>query len=572
MFKTLISMVFTAVLLTLGFYLSLFVNIISNEGAYGQLESNGITITSSTDANDGTFFGEAVIQIVVYDPDDDDNSNRGTKNMDLEVDADNGGSDSITIVVPETSNSSGKFEFFISHVSATSVQPDDLDPLNVDGTDGDGACAANCAPFVTFGPGANLDIDSQLYEEARFEIRTDDVLDVINYEEMIGTLSLDRELYGKTSFVYVFVSDQDANLNPFERDEFTVNPEASPNEDLFNLGGGEFIGAITFKETGDNNAIFEGKYQLGSSISADSESLVLTLHEKTNYNSALDSPENDSNNTDEVFFVVSSSSGIINGGPSNNQSSPITFDGILDTDKDSYFLGDAMTITLFDPDASISSNQIDSVSLEISSKSGGQLSMLALETNESSGTFVVKITLGSAGHMKTGLLPVVSGDVVTIAYIDAHPADYAEKIAMGQLSTKEFVMQINVFESNDNTGQLDGVRSVNMSRPIMKDAAGKDALSATVGEQIILSTTMTNNHGVEHPFVVVIEVRNSEGTTVFLGWQSGILDPLGQSAIGISWSPGSAGDHTVRTFAISSFTRVEILSQISVSPIIVKSE
>jgi len=55
--------------------------------------------------------------------------------------------------------------------------------------------------------------------------------------------------------------------------------------------------------------VFKGKYQIGSSITVSSESIVLTLHEKANYDEDSGSPENGSNNTDEISFTVGDNSG-----------------------------------------------------------------------------------------------------------------------------------------------------------------------------------------------------------------------------------------------------------------------
>jgi hypothetical protein len=68
------------------------------------------------------------------------------------------------------------------------------------------------------------------------------------------------------------------------------------------------------------------------------------------------------------------------------------------------------------------------------------------------------------------------------------------------------------------------------------------------------------------PFVVLIEVRESSGVTVFLALQSGILDPSGTTDIGVLWQPNQAGKFEVRTFAITNITgEAELLSSPAVA-------
>src|SRR6185436_14383263 len=184
-----------------------------------------------------------------------------------------------------------------------------------------------------------------LYEDVTFDLTAGNVEVTVKYEETLAQVSLDRSAYGSDSFVYVFIDDQDANLNPTAADEFIVDPDNAPNNDLITLGGGSIEDAITFRETGDNTARFEGRYELGASMVFDSESLVLTLFDKANYGDTLAADENDSNGTDEVSFSIGDTDGTIDVGDL------ITWDAELSSDESAYALGDNVTITIEDPDA-----------------------------------------------------------------------------------------------------------------------------------------------------------------------------------------------------------------------------
>lgn len=268
-------------------------------------------ITTSADEHNNKFFGEAILQVIIlHETSAQDTIENIT--MDIVAEPDSSGASSTTISVPETSNSSSKFEFFLAHVAADAIVLANLDTVNNQGVEGDGTCVSDCAPFITFGPGGDITLDSDLYEEVRFDISSDDAAVTIMYEEDNGALQLDRQSYGSNSFLYIFISDGDANLDPTRVDQFTVDSDASPNSDLLVLNGASFDNQpVVFRETGDNTGVFKGRYQLGSSITVSSASIVLTLHEKANYDADLGSPENGSNNIDEISFTIGDNSGNI---------------------------------------------------------------------------------------------------------------------------------------------------------------------------------------------------------------------------------------------------------------------
>jgi hypothetical protein len=85
-----------------------------------------------------------------------------------------------------------------------------------------------------------------------------------------------------------------------------------------------------------------------------------------------------------------------------------------------------------------------------------------------------------------------------------------------------------------------------------------------LGTQLVLSTTIENNFDAQE-YVVIIEARDENGVSVFIGLQSGTLAPDTSSSIEASWTPESPGDYQIRTFAISSLEDGEVLSGVSVS-------
>jgi len=524
-----------------------------------------VTIETSAGNHDNRLFGEALLQVTIK-ADDEDNSIQETVSVDIDADGDT--STDGTFEIPETSASSSKYEFFLVHVDS-GFAPDgaDIDADNPLGTEDYAATTLQAAgskeaPMIDFGAGAaELDTGAGLYDDVSFDITLDDETVTVDYEETSGTLELDRLSYGSTSYVYITVNDQDANLNPTESDEFTVDPDADPNDDLLELNGGTFEDAVVFEETGDNTGVFEGRYRLGVSIDANAEALVLKLHEKANYNADLDAQENDSNETDEVSFTIGNSDGTIDVGSGEQQIT--TFDPTIATDKESYTEGETVQLTITDQDANINSGLVDSIKAKISSGSS-EIEVSPLETSVNSGIFEASFMLASETNSTESKM-VVSKNV-TIMYTDDRPADFSESIEAGKNPEKDFGLAIDV-----QITVKTGIATTDVAAPIAKNMAGSSG-PFLVGTSLALSTTVTNNNNAQQPFVALIEVRDSNDVTVFLSWQSGTLEPRGTTDIAVSWLPYNIGTYQIRTFTLSSIGTegVEVLSPVAMSDTIVR--
>lgn len=509
----------------------------------GNVSAQEVVIETSADGHSNRFFGEGAVQVVIEDENADDD---GSDEIQVDVDVEG---TSNTFTIPDTSDGSQRFEFFLVHVDSF-LNDTAGGYLDLDGI------AAN-PTVITFGTGGDLDTGDGLFLDATIEIDYGDESITIDYEETESALELDRDSYGTTSFVYISIVDQDANLNPSENDEFIVDPENDPNDDLLTLNGGTFEDAIMFRETGDNTAVFEGRYRLGESILVEGESLGLTLFDKANYNATLAAPENDSNNTDEISFTVGNSDGTIDVG-GGQQAAP-TWDPTLEADKDSYVASESVHVTITDQDANANSGAADSIQVQVSS-GGSEIELSAIETGVSTGIFEASFRLASETDAESGAI-APSGSA-TITYTDERPADYFEKVQAGQNPEKDFILEIDI-----QLPVKTGIEATSVTAPVAEDLSGGSGPYA-VGDSVMLSTSISNNNDQPQPFVALIEVRDSSGVTVFLALQSGMLEPSGSTDIGVMWQPDQAGRFEVRTFLITSISgEAEPLSPVAISEI-----
>lgn len=125
------------------------------------------------------------------------------------------------------------------------------------------------------------------------------------------------------------------------------------------------------------------------------------------------------------------------------------------------------------------------------------------------------------------------------------------------------IMTISV-EIVDFPGVLASSCVLEITSPALKSPHSGGLAGATAGEQFVITTIMSNNCVQDDvPFFALVEVRNSDGTTESLSWQSGVLKGLGyQTEIGVSWVPLRGGDYELRTFAVSNTQNPQILTAV----------
>lgn len=238
-----------------------------------------------------------------------------------------------------------------------------------------------------------------------------------------------------------------------------------------------------------------------------------------------------------------------------------SWDPEFEQDKESYKSGDRILITITDKDANLSEDIADSLSdIRVFSESdpAGQR-YSALETEDNSGVFELSF---SVSESRSGSIFAKDGEEITIIYEDKFPADYAIRSKQINNPEKEFTYTIVIGEP--------GVSAVTQSAPVLKDTKGADVPEAMIDQQVILATEINNNRSIALPFVAFVEVRNSDGQTVFLQWQTGTLNASSVTGIGLSWTPDAAGKYTVRVFVVDDIANPSIISPVSESQISVK--
>lgn len=448
--KTLVTPALAAVLLLANF------GIISNSNYASAQAGEAVTIRTTADDHHMKFFGEGVIQVVITDRNADDNDDDVIL---VEIQADSGSSsgfDSGRFEIPNTNSGSQRFEFFIVHADsmyADGIADDgtELDPLNNEGFDdlSDGFDGLG-APIIRFGSdagsGVELETGDLLYEVVDFAIRYGNAQIDLSYEASLGQLRTDRDVYGSDNMVYVTIQDQDANINPTERDSFDVSD--ADLDILFEIFGASFVDDVVFEETSDNSAVFEAGLKLVSTDSGNdnpaelafsSSSVSLALNDMVNY-ADLSATENDATSTSETSFTIDDRDGTL------DDVGVITFGSELklllrdndqnkDSDDDETLIG-VVTVAVGNGDAN--GNGI------FDTGESDQESVNMEETDDNTGIFVIdgsnnelRITFLADGKdpvPNNGILELRQSDIdkeIAISYEDPLDGDSSVSVTSG---------------------------------------------------------------------------------------------------------------------------------------------
>ena len=406
-------------------------SIVMLSGSVATASAQAVTVATSADIHGGTFFGHGLLQVVMNDPDADDDDLQESLFVDIESDSDLGTTTSASFEIFETSESSGRFEFFLVHAAsdfADGAGDTTIDPINPNGFAPVGAESAPPdaeASIITFGPGGDLDNGGAavLFSDFTFDIEAGSTTVTIDHEESPPSISLDRSTLGSTSILYITNEDQDGNEDPTNVDTFTVSDADLLT--LFDLSGADFDGMVTFEETGDNTAEFEATIQLTDVATAADDELVIaaesvtgSINDMANYDD-IPGAENTSTDEDDFSFDVDDVDGDV------DEIGVVTF-------------GSELKLAVIDNDGNIDSGEnetlADALLVHVNNTGGDSVTVDLTETDNNTGVFVpdlpndeVKITFVNA----TTLTPAEMTDDV----LQLRPNDITEDIVVNYNDT-----------------------------------------------------------------------------------------------------------------------------------------
>lgn len=366
-----------------------------------------------------------------------------------------------------------------------------------------------------------------------------------------GTLSVTPDVVGPGTKMIIITTDQDLNTNPAGVDTI---PSSGTNTDFVTVTTdrtGFPTTKVAGEETGANTAMFKTTIKLKPKTTALTTAPATPVGTKdlTGFEvlpgdlisvKYVDTKDANGNKVtiSKVVKVVSVDPEMIPGKPE-------------------YGVNESITFTIKDVDANTDGEATDSLKVRVTSDSdpvGFDIS--GLETGVNTGEFTFSVPTTTS--VSSGAITVKNGDNVSFKYTDTYPAGFEDRVKQLADPSKDFFLLVPI-------GAPRGPTSTTPSAPVLKDVSGKILTEVTAGSQVVLSTDITNNNDAPQPFAAIVEVRDADGITIYLQWQTGTLNANGTSGIGLSWTPDMPGTYTVRTFVLSSIANPQVLSPVAES-------
>lgn len=234
-----------------------------------------------------------------------------------------------------------------------------------------------------------------------------------------------------------------------------------------------------------------------------------------------------------------------------SESVPVSWNiGIVEFETDIFFSDDAVIVRVIDLDMNLNPEAIDQIPVEVFSDSDvGGITANAIETSESSGSFIATISLTQNSASSGNRLYAIPGDGISARYSDyTLPKPYSES------DNLEIQAQSRVESSIPSTQRLEN-SEINIS-----DSFGNNLTSFSSNQQVQLVGSLSNLQEFDQKFVYLFQVKNSQNSVVSLSWIQGQLSSGQNLNVSQSWIPKNSGDYVIETFVWTSLKDPTALS------------
>ena len=203
-------------------------------------------------------------------------------------------------------------------------------------------------------------------------------------------------------------------------------------------------------------------------------------------------------------------------------------------------------VRVIDPDMNLNPEAVDNFDVNVWSDSDvGGISLTVTETNAATGIFEGTVFFDddsiSSGHR----LNVEEGDTVVAEYDDVtSPIEDETSVSATTL--------IGTIVPPLERAPITNLRAV--------DTFDNSIGSLSVGQQVVISSDLTNGQDRDQKFIFLIQVQDENGVTVSLNWVQGTLAANQSFSPGASWTPTDAGTYDVTAFVWESIDNPTALS------------
>ena len=233
------------------------------------------------------------------------------------------------------------------------------------------------------------------------------------------------------------------------------------------------------------------------------------------------------------------------------ESVPVSWNvGTINFVDDIFFLDDSAIIRVIDVDMNLNPEALDNLPIQVFSDSDvAGIEVNAVETSESSGSFLATISLSQNSASSGNRLFSLPGDEIFAKYDDhTLPKPY---------STSDNLV-IETFSRVDSS--IPPIERIQTSQITFSDGLGNSLESFSENSQMQIVGTVTNNHDFKQKFVYLFQVKNNENYVESVSWIQGEISPNQILDVSQSWIPKESGEYQIETFVWNSINDSTALS------------
>jgi len=310
-----------------------------------------------------------------------------------------------------------------------------------------------------------------------------------------------------------------------------------------------------FTETGANSGIFTGEVILtGFPHDADGDGRIDTVSRTsgTGPNSGFLEVDRDSSITISFEFA----DGVV-----LTESVAVNWNiGTIKFLQDIFFSNDSVKVRVIDVDMNLNPEALDHLPIRISSDSDSAGILVdAVETSESSGSFITTVSLSHNLSSSGNRLYALPGDKIFAKYDDN---------TLPKPFSKSANLEITTFAEVDSS--VPPIQRVEHLPISISDNLGNPLESLSTNSQLQIVGTIKNNQDFKQPFVYFFQIKNADNFVESVSWVKGELSSSRGMDVSQSWTPTKSGEYQIETFVWDSIDDPTALSPIVSTLIIVE--
>ncbi|MDH3794002.1 MAG: hypothetical protein OER78_02865 [Nitrosopumilus sp.] len=362
-----------------------------------------------------------------------------------------------------------------------------------------------------------------------------------DYNDPYSPIFTDKPVYSWTDKMKITIISPSWNS-----DKHLINSIGETNEHPIKIATSEnSLEPYRFTETDVNSGIFSAE-------------VILTgfTHDADGDGDSDTTPRTSGNGPTSGFLEVDRDSAItisfeFADGVVLVESVPVSWNvGTINFIEDLFYLENSAVVRVVDVDMNLNPEALDNLPIQIFSDSDiAGIEVNAIETSESSGSFIATISLSQNSPSSGNRLYSLPGDEIFAKYDDhTIPKPYS----------KSDNLVIETIARVDSS--ISPIERIKNSPITFSDGLGNTLQSFSPNLQIQIVGTILNEHDFKQKFVYMFQVKNGENIIESLSWIQGEISSQQSLDVSQSWIPKKSGVYKIETFVWNSINDPTALS------------